>query len=98
MKGHARFPSNCCPVPCVNSEDRPLFLFLATNGKLGTLTDREREVDCLIAEDKSTKEIAVKLGHSIKTIETHRANVFAKLQVHSVAELVHTLRAGLVKF
>ncbi len=42
----------------------------------------------LIADCKSTKEIAGELGLSIKTIETHRANVFAKLQVHTVAELV----------
>ena len=48
-----------------------------TNGKLGTLTGRERETACLIADCKSTKQIAVKLGLSIKTIETHRATVFA---------------------
>jgi FixJ family two-component response regulator len=52
----------------------------------------------LIADCKSTKHIAAELGLSIKTIETHRANVFAKLQVRSVAELVRlALRIGLVQ-
>ncbi len=53
----------------------------------------------LIADCKSTKQIAAELDLSIKTIETHRANAFAKLQVHSVAELVrYALRVGLVPF
>ena len=53
----------------------------------------------LIADCKSTKQIVDTLGVSIKTIETHRSNVFAKLQVHSVAELVrYALRVGLVEF
>ena len=51
-------------------------------------SERERETARLIADCKSTKQIAAELGLSIKTTETHRANAFAKLQVHSVAELV----------
>ncbi|MDQ6654892.1 MAG: response regulator transcription factor [Verrucomicrobiota bacterium] len=70
-----------------------------TSGKLATLTDRERETACLLAEAKTTKEIATDLGVSEKTIETHRANVFRKLRVRSVAELVrYALRVGLVEF
>ena len=67
--------------------------------QLATLTERQRETARLIADCKSTKQIAATLGLSIKTIETHRANAFAKLQVHSVAELVrYALRIGLVEF
>ena len=52
------------------------------------LTPREREIVQLLAEAKTSKEIATKLGVSIKTIEAHRANVMRKLDLHSVAELV----------
>jgi DNA-binding NarL/FixJ family response regulator len=52
------------------------------------LTSREREIVQLLAEGKSSKEVAVVLGISVKTAETHRANVMRKLQVHSVSELV----------
>jgi DNA-binding NarL/FixJ family response regulator len=51
------------------------------------LTDREREVLQLLSEGASTKEIAGKLGISVKTIETHRRNMMEKLDIHSVAEL-----------
>jgi DNA-binding NarL/FixJ family response regulator len=51
------------------------------------LTDREREVLQLLSEGASTKEIAAKLGISVKTIETHRRNMMEKLDIHSVAEL-----------
>lgn len=52
------------------------------------LTPREREIVQLISEGKSTKEIASLLGISIKTAETHRANIMRKLHVHSVTDLV----------
>jgi len=52
------------------------------------LTSREREIVQLLAEGKSTKEVAVSLGISVKTAETHRANIMRKLEVHSVSELV----------
>jgi DNA-binding NarL/FixJ family response regulator len=52
------------------------------------LTSREREVVQLIAEGKSTKEVAVALGLSVKTAETHRSNVMRKLELHSVSDLV----------
>jgi len=52
------------------------------------LTRREREVLQLLAEGKSNKEIAVALRISVKTAETHRARLMAKLGVHSMAELV----------
>ncbi len=52
------------------------------------LTRREREIVQLLAEGKSNKEIAVTLGISVKTAETHRANIMNKLGLHSVTELV----------
>lgn len=52
------------------------------------ITAREREIVQLAAEGKSSKEIAVALGISVKTAETHRANVMRKLEMHSVSELV----------
>ncbi len=52
------------------------------------LTPREREVVQLLAEGKSSKEVAVVLNLSVKTAETHRTNVMRKLDLHSVADLV----------
>jgi DNA-binding NarL/FixJ family response regulator len=52
------------------------------------LTTRERQVVQLLAEGKSTKEIAVALEISIKTAETHRANIMRKLDLHSLADIV----------
>jgi len=55
---------------------------------LPSLTSREREVVQLVAEGKSTKEVASHLNLSVKTAETHRSNIMRKLNVHSVSELV----------
>jgi len=55
---------------------------------LSKLTPREREVVQLLAEGKSTKEVAVTLGLSVKTAETHRSNIMRKLHLRSVSELV----------
>lgn len=52
------------------------------------LTPREREVLELLAEGKSSKEIASTLGSSSSTVETQRANIMRKLDLHSIAELV----------
>lgn len=54
----------------------------------GGLSTREREVVQLLAEAHTSKEIATRLGVSVKTIEAHRANVMRKLGLHSVAEVV----------
>lgn len=54
----------------------------------GRLTPREREVLQLLSEGKSNKEIGVVLGITTKTAETHRANVLAKLDLHSMSALV----------
>jgi DNA-binding NarL/FixJ family response regulator len=52
------------------------------------LTAREREVVQLLAEGKTSKEVASVLNLSVKTAETHRTNVMRKLDLHSVADLV----------
>ena len=52
------------------------------------LTSREREVVQLLAEGKSTKEVACVLNLSVKTAETHRSNIMRKLELHSVSALV----------
>ena len=54
----------------------------------GRLTPREREVVQLLTEGRSNKEIGVALGITTKTAETHRAHVLAKLDLHSMSELV----------
>jgi len=52
------------------------------------LTPREREIVQLVAEGKSTKEVAVALSLSVKTAETHRSNIMRKLNLHSISDLV----------
>jgi len=52
------------------------------------LTPRQREIVQLLAEGKSSKEVAVTLDVSVKTAETHRANIMRKLDCHSVSEVV----------
>ena len=52
------------------------------------LTPRERDVVQLLAEGKSSKEVACHLNLSVKTAETHRSNIMRKLGLHSVSELV----------
>lgn len=64
--------------------------------KFEKLTAREREVLQLIAEGKSSREIAEGLRRSVKTIETHRARLMRKLDLHSVADLTKcALREGI---
>jgi DNA-binding NarL/FixJ family response regulator len=58
------------------------------NSETPSLSPREREVLQLLAEGKSTKEVAALLRISVKTAETHRSNLMQKLKLHSVAELV----------
>jgi two-component system, NarL family, response regulator NreC len=61
------------------------------------LTVREREVLQLIAEGRKTREIAELLYISIKTVETHRAHIMNKLDIHSTAELTrYAMRKGII--
>lgn len=62
------------------------------------LTPRERQVLQLIAEGKSTKEVAVQIGVSTKTGESHRARLMEKLDIHETAGLVrYAVRHGLIQ-
>ncbi len=62
------------------------------------LTGRQREVLQLTAEGLSTKDIAVQLSVSVKTVESHRQMIMAKLDVHSIAELTkYAVREGLTQ-
>jgi len=54
----------------------------------GRITDREREIVQLLAEGKSSKEIATILGISVRTVETHRAAIIKKLGLKSFSELI----------
>ncbi|MHC4483462.1 MAG: response regulator [Planctomycetota bacterium] len=59
------------------------------------LSNREREVLQLLAEGKTTKQIALKLHISAKTVETHRRQIMDKLDIHSIAELTkYAIRKG----
>ena len=63
-----------------------------------SLSDREREVFQLIAEGKTNKDIAAILFISPSTVETHRARIMEKLDVHSAAEIVlYAVRRGVIR-
>ena len=62
------------------------------------LSPREREVLQLVAEGKSTKEVACLLGISFKTAESHRMRIMTKLDIHETAGLVrYAIRSGLIE-
>jgi DNA-binding NarL/FixJ family response regulator len=81
-------------TPRVNDMVLAGFLDRRENGstvespKLPKLTPREREVIQLLAEGKSSKEVASLLNLSTKTAETHRSNIMRKLGIHSIRDLV----------
>jgi two-component system response regulator NreC len=61
------------------------------------LTDREKEVLHLLAEGRSNKEVATLLDLGLSTVETHRANLMQKLNLHNTAEIVlYAVRKGLI--
>lgn len=67
-------------------------------GPLDAITPRQREILQLIAEGQSTKQMAARLGVSIKTVETHRATLMERLGIHDIAGLVRfAVRNGLVQ-
>jgi DNA-binding NarL/FixJ family response regulator len=76
----------------VSGEKRP-----HSRAALG-LTSRERQVLQLLAEGQANKEVATALGISTKTAETHRARIMAKLEVHSMNELVrYAIRNSIIE-
>ena len=63
-----------------------------------TLTDREREILTLVAEGHTNREIAENLFISVKTVETHKANIMEKLNLHKRAELVkYAIKKGMLQ-
>jgi len=61
------------------------------------LTDREKEILHLLAEGRSNKEVATLLDVGLSTVETHRANLMQKLNLHNTAEIVlYAVRKGLI--
>jgi DNA-binding NarL/FixJ family response regulator len=63
-----------------------------------SLSEREREIFQLIAEGKANKEIAAILSISPSTVETHRARIMEKLDLHSAAEIVlYAVRRGVIR-
>jgi DNA-binding NarL/FixJ family response regulator len=63
-----------------------------------TLSDRERQVLQLVAEGKTTKEIATLLGISVNTAESHRSNLMDKLDIHDTAGLVrYAIHNGIIQ-
>jgi len=72
--------------------------YQSKKGPADLLTSREREVLQLVAEGKTTKEIASLLGVSVKTAESHRTRVMQKLDIHETASLVrYAIRRGLIQ-
>jgi DNA-binding NarL/FixJ family response regulator len=64
---------------------------------LDFLTPRQREILQMIAEGNTTKEVAERLNVSVKTVETHRAQLMERLDIHDVAGLVrYAIRVGLI--
>jgi len=77
-------------------EDYINHLATVADSMLSTLTSRERQVLQLVAEGKSTKQIALALHVSTKTVEANRRKIMEKLDLHSVAELTrYAVREGL---
>jgi len=73
--------------PRVVEAMRELMVNGGQDDSVETLTAREREIIQLIAESFSNKEIAAKLGMSVRTADTHRTNIMKKLDLHDVAAL-----------
>ncbi len=81
------------PESCEESNDKK-----KEDESTPVLTGREREVIQLLAEGKTSKEVAVALHLSVKTAETHRTNLMRKLGLHSVADLTrYAVRNGIVQ-
>jgi DNA-binding NarL/FixJ family response regulator len=67
-------------------------------GGWSELTSREREIVQLVAEGRSSKEVAAALTISVKTVESHRTNIMRKLRIRSVGQLVrYAVRNGIVQ-
>lgn len=87
LSNHKPFFTSLATEVMLNNFQRPTAV-AAPAGRTSRLTSREREIVQLLSEGRSSKEVASSLGISVKTAETHRANIMRKLEIHSVSELV----------
>ncbi len=88
--------------PAISRSMVPVFMgkcaVTSVNSSLERLTSRQREVLQLIAEGHTTKQIAHRLRLSVKTVESHRANLMKRLEIHDVARLVrYAIRVGIIQ-
>jgi PAS domain S-box-containing protein len=84
-------------VGCITLLDRPLLADAEARRRLAVLSLRERQVLELIALGRSTRRIALDLGISYKTADSHRTHLLKKLGIHEVAGLVRfAIRAGVI--
>jgi DNA-binding NarL/FixJ family response regulator len=78
--------------------DQPTMPRSTTPAEVESLTDREREVLHLLAEGRSNKEVATLLDVGVSTVETHRANLMQKLNLHNTADIVlYAVRKGIIQ-
>ncbi len=86
----------CPQIATIVRNDYLLRLSQGESPASASLSPREKEVLQLMAEGKSTKEIAFSFNLSVKTVEVHRQRIMEKLNIHSIAELTkYAIREGL---
>ncbi|HEX3729044.1 MAG TPA: response regulator transcription factor [Opitutaceae bacterium] len=84
--------------PAVAALLRDVVAQASANHSPDFLTDREREILKLVVESHSSKDIAAKLGISMKTVDNHRSNLMRKLNLHDVASLTrYALGIGIIE-
>jgi DNA-binding NarL/FixJ family response regulator len=82
------YTSNATKMTCVKTVNPAIMSTPSPEVVYDRLTSRERKVAQLIAEGKSSKQVATMLGISVKTADTHRSNIMRKLELHSAGELI----------
>jgi DNA-binding NarL/FixJ family response regulator len=85
VRGGTFFNASLLPMTIERVDTASTTLPLAARRRL---TPREREVLRLLADGKSNKEVAAALNISVNTVETHRAKIMSKLELHSIGDLV----------
>jgi DNA-binding NarL/FixJ family response regulator len=88
LANHKPFFTSMATEVMLTNFHRPASIPSPGEMRTSRLTSREREIVQLLSEGKSSKEVASSLCISVKTAETHRANIMRKLEIHSVSELV----------